>query len=401
MRLADSELAELLSAPESDRVERKESFKGDAPNTVREAVCAFANDLPGHGVPGVVLIGVRDDGTSAGLAVTDELLRSLSDIKNDGNIVPPPSLTVERRIVRGIELAVITVAPADSPPARYKGRVWVRVGPRRGIATAQDERILNERRRHRDRPFDIQPVQGATLADLDLERFEREYLPAAVAPDVLAANTRTAAERMAALKMIAAADATVPTVLGMLVLGRDPRSFLGGAYVQFLRVQGVDLAGPIIDEQLIDGSLLDISRKLDEKLTAHNRVAVDFTSAPTEQRHPLYPQAALQQVTRNALLHRSYEGTNAPVRVTWFDDRIEISSPGGPFGAVTVENFGAPHLADYRNPNVAEAMRVLGLVQKFGAGLAITRAALERNGNPPPEFTVSPSHVLVSLKCAP
>lgn len=397
----DQELGALLAAPESDRVERKESFKGDAPNTVREAVCAFANDLPGHGAAGVVFIGVRDDGTPAGLAVTDELLRSLSDIKTDGNILPPPTLTVERRVVGGMECAVITVAPADAPPVRYKGRVWVRVGPRRSVATAQDERILNERRRYRDRPFDIQPVHGATLADLDLQRFERDYLPAAVAPDVLAANARSTEERLAALKMVGAADARVPTVLGVLVLGKDARSFLSGAYVQFLRVQGTGLGGPIIDEQLIDGPLLDVARKLDEKLTAHNRVAVDFVSAPTEQRHPLYPPAALQQITRNALLHRSYEGTNAPVRVTWFDDRIEISSPGGPFGAVTVRNFGEPHLADYRNPNVAEAMRVLGLVQKFGAGLAITRAELERNGNPPPEFTVSPTHVLVTLRCAP
>jgi ATP-dependent DNA helicase RecG len=398
---SDSELEALLVTPESDRAERKESFKGDAPNTVREAVCAFANDLPGHGVPGVVFIGVRDDGTPTGLAVTDELLRALSDIKTDGNIVPPPTIVVERRILRGAEVAVITVAPADAPPVRYRGRVWVRIGPRRGIATAQDERILNERRRYRDRPFDIQPVHGATLADLDLQRFEREYLPAAVAPEVLAANSRTPQERLAALKMVTTADTPVPTVLGVLVLGKDPRAFLSGAYVQFLRVQGTALDGPILDEQLIDGPLLDVARKLDEKLTAHNRIAVDFTSAAAEQRHPLYPPAAVQQVTRNALLHRSYEGTNAPVRVSWFDDRIEISNPGGPFGAVTVENFGQPHLADYRNPNVAEAMRVLGLVQKFGAGIAITRAALHANGNPPPEFTVSPSHVLVTLRCAP
>lgn len=401
MRLSDAELAALLAAPESDRVERKESFKGDAPHTVRKAVCAFANDLPGHGAPGVVFIGVRDDGTPAGLAVTDELLRSLSDIKADGNIVPPPALVVKRRVLRGEELAVITVNPADAPPVRYRGRIWVRVGPRRSLATAQDERILNERRRHRDRPFDIQPVPQAVLSDLDLPRFERDYLPVAVPPDVLAANTRTPEERLAALKMVSSFDAPVPTVLGVLVLGKDPRAFLPGAYVQFLRVQGTSLADPILDEQLIGGPLLDTARALDEKLTAHNRIAVDFTSAQTESRHPLYPPAALQQVTRNALLHRSYEGTHAPVRVSWFDDRIEISSPGGPFGAVTVDNFGQPHLADYRNPNVAEAMRVLGLVQKFGAGIAITRAALRDNGNPAPEFTVSPSHVLVTLRCAP
>lgn len=396
----DEELETLLAAPESDLVERKQSFRGDAPNTVRQAVCAFANDLPGHARPGVVFIGVHDDGRPAGLVVDDELLRALSDIKSDGNIVPPPTLIVERRILRGAELAVVTVAPADAPPVRYKGRIWVRVGPRRAIATLQDERILNERRRHRDRPFDIQPVRGATLADLDLDRFEREYLPAAVAPDVLADNDRTTEERLAALKMVSSFDAPVPTVLSVLVLGKSPRDFLPGAYVQFLRIQGGSLADPVIDEQLIDGPLLDIARLLDEKLTAHNWVAVDFTSGTTEQRRPMYPPAALQQLTRNALLHRTYEGTHAPVRVTWFDDRVEVLSPGGPFGAVTIENFGQPYLADYRNPNLAEAMRVLGLVQRFGAGIAIARKTLHDNGNPPPEFTVTATHVLVSLRRA-
>jgi Ni,Fe-hydrogenase III small subunit len=48
------------------------------------------------------------------------------------------------------------------------------------------------------------------------------------------------------------------------------------------------------------------------------------------------------------------------VRVYWFDDRIEIYNPGGPYGAVTVENFGRPGVTDYRNPHLADAIKVLG-----------------------------------------
>ena len=57
-------------------------------------------------------------------------------------------------------------------------------------------------------------------------------------------------------------------------------------------------------------------------------------------RHPDYPIVALQQLVRNAIMHRDYETSNAPVRITWFNDRIEIQNPGGPFGQVTCENFG-------------------------------------------------------------
>lgn len=398
---SDKELENLLADLESDQVERKETFGGDAPAKVREAVCAFANDLPNHQRPGVIFIGARDDGRPSGLRVTDELLRQLADIKTDGNIVPPPTLTVAKRTLCGHEMAVITVWPADSPPVRYKGRIFIRIGPRRGVASAQDERILNEKRRHRDRPYDLRPVQDANLDDLDLVRFETEYLPAAVAPEILAANDRTRAQRLAATKMIVTADEPTPTVLGLLVLGKDPCRYLPGAYVQFLRLAGTDLADPVIDETRLTGPVADLLRRLDEKLAAHNRTRVDFTSGPREQRTALYPMEALQQLTRNAVMHRTYEGTNAPVRVNWFDDRIEIVSPGGPYGEVTTRNFGTPGLTDYRNPNLAEALRVLGFVQKFGSGIAVARQAMQRNGNPPIEFRVEHGYVVAVLKPAP
>src|SRR5690606_18311804 len=116
MTYTDEELTQMLSNLESDLVERKETFKGNAPTTAREAVCAFANDLPNHGQPGVVFIGVRDNGTPSNLPITDELLRQLGDIKTDGNIVPPPTLTVSKQTLAGVEVAVIIVWPADSPP---------------------------------------------------------------------------------------------------------------------------------------------------------------------------------------------------------------------------------------------------------------------------------------------
>jgi ATP-dependent DNA helicase RecG len=395
---SDDELERLLADTESDLVERKESFRGDAPPAIREAVCAFANDLPDHRRGGVVIVGARDDGAPTGIAVTDELLRSLADIKTDGNIVPPPTMTVRDRILRGYRMAVLIVEPSDSTPVRYRGRIHIRVGPRRGTAKAQDERILNEKRRYRDRPYDLHPRSDASPADLDRRFFELVYLPAAVAPDILAANDRDQTQRLAATKMIASTEDPVPTVLGLLVLGTRTRDFLAGAYIQFLRIDGRELSDPIVDAQLIDGTVADVLRRVDEKVTAHIRTAVDFTSGPLERRTSTYPLGALQQLVRNAVLHRTYEATNAPVRLYWFDDRIEIISPGGPYGAVTVETFGQPGLAEYRNPNLAEALHVLGFVQRYGIGIATARRALAENGNPPLEFEVDNTFVRATVR---
>ena len=143
-QFTDAELLQIITDDESDRVEFKETLSGSAPEKIREDICAFANDLPNHGEPGFVFVGVRKDKTIVGLQVTDELLRQLADMKNDGNIVPPPSMTVEKCLLQGKEVAVVKVEPSDSPPVKYKGSICIRTGSRRGIANAQDERILNE-----------------------------------------------------------------------------------------------------------------------------------------------------------------------------------------------------------------------------------------------------------------
>lgn len=163
----------------------------------------------------------------------------------------------------------------------------------------------------------------------------------------------------------------------------------------------MSLSDPIIDERRLDGALPMLLRELDELIRLNIRTAVTIGEELRDVRRSSYPVAALQQLTRNAVLHRNYEGTSAPVRLTWYADRVEIYSPGGPYGAVTVENFGQPGVTDYRNPILAEAMGGLGYVQKFGAGLAIARRSLADNGNPPPEFTADPSYIGVILREAP
>lgn len=243
----DSELATLSQDRESQLVERKRS--GADRSGIRKNICAFANDLPGTGRPGVIFIGVEDDGRCAGIKIDDELLRVLAQMRSDGNILPLPSMTVEKKSYHGCELAVIIVEPAVNPPVRYQGRVWVKVGPTVQTATAEEEQRLVERRRAADLPFDMRPATPASCDDLDRAYVTETYLPAAVSQEV-SANIET--------------------------------------------------------------------------------------------------------------------GTT-----------------------------------DYRNPLIAEIMRHLGFAQRFGLGLPLARKALADNGNPPSEFSFSPTHVGVTLRPTP
>jgi ATP-dependent DNA helicase RecG len=393
--MTDRELEQLLMEIESDRVERKASVSDRS--KIRQAICAFANDMPDHQKPGVIFVGVTDDGRCANLPITDDLLLELAGMRSDGNIVPIPTMSVQKKVLGGCEMAVIAVEPADAPPIRYQGRVCIRVGPRRDLATPEDERRLAEKRRFKDLPFDVRPVASATLDNLDRELFLREYVPSSLAADVLAQNNRTVEQQLASLRFATPPPDSIPTVLGLLVAGKDARQFLPATYVQFLRIDGTEITDPIKDQAEIAGPLTELLTRLEDKFQAHISIAADITSQARELRHADYPIVALQQLARNAILHRNYDGTNAPVRIIWFNDRIEMQNPGGPFGQVTKQNFGQG-LADYRNPNLAAAMKDLGYIQRFGVGLQLARSELKKNGNPPPEFQVEDSHVLAIVR---
>jgi len=391
--LTDPQLEDLLFGGERDYVERKSSVSD--PDVIRKNICAFANDLPDHRRTGVIFVGVRDDGTCAGLKIDESLLRNFADTR-DGNILPLPVMSVDKRTLRGCEMAVIQVEPSANPPVRYRGRTWVRVGPSLRSASVEEEVRLTEKRKWRNLPFDHQPVAGAQIDDLDLDVFQRTYLPGAVDAAVLRENQRGVQEQLASMRLVTPEG--VPTIAGVLAVGKDVRHWLPGAYIQFTRYAGLQMTDPIADQKEIDGPFPELLRLLDETINIQIGVSSRIVGHTREIKHPDYPAEALRQLARNAVMHRSYEATNSPIRFYWFADRVEIFNPGGPYGIVNRENFGTTGITDYRNPLVAEALKILGYVQRFGVGIPIARRELEKNENVPPEFTVEAQHVLATVR---
>jgi ATP-dependent DNA helicase RecG len=269
------------------------------------------------------------------------------------------------------------------------------------IASPDDERRLSEKRRFRDIPADIRPVTSAPMNALDNLVFQRVYIPAAVSDEVLELNERDVEHQLLAAKFAHPGPPVCPTVLGLLAVGRSPTDWIPGDYVQFLRIDGTLLTDPVQSARELRGTLPDILAELDELLKINIHATVDFTSATMEVQRPDYPLVALQQIVRNAVLHRSYGNTNAPARLYWFSDRVEVQNPGGPYGQVTRANFGTPGACDYRNPNLAAVMKDLGYVQRFGMGIAMARRAMADNGNPAPEFQVEDTHVAAILRRRP
>ena len=393
--LTADQLRALIADRESDRVELTISTKNT--DKFGEAICAFANDFPNHRQPGHLIVGVGDDGTVGGLTVNDPLLRRLGELRSNVNIEPLPVMTVQKYALPEGEVAVIEVLPSDLPPVRYKGRVWIRVGPSRRGANQQEERILIEKRTAWQRTFDVRPCPGCTLDDLVPDLFRISYLPAAVDRDVIAENNRGDREQMASLRFYDLA-ADCPTHAGALLFARDPLRWLAGASIQFVRWGGTTMADDPVGERRFSGDLITVLREVEAfvSLPAQARPVTD--SALRERTETDYPPVAIRELLLNAIMHRSYE-SNAPVRFYWYEDRIEIQNPGGLYGMASAENF--PRQTDYRNPVMAEALATLGYVNAFGRGVIRAQDALRRNGNPEAKFTFEPSHVLATIRRAP
>lgn len=390
--MTEQELCDLLAKHEADRVEFTTSTRDT--DKFSEAVCAFANDLPNHGCPGYLVVGVDDVGRFAEISVTDEFLRNLGGLRDDGNIQPLPALSVEKLTTTQGEVAIVTVQPALLPPVRYKGRICIRNGPRRGYATEHEERILIERRVSHAKTFDAQPCLGSALDDLSKPLFLIDYRQQAVAAEVIAENNRSVEQQLASLRFFDQKNGC-PTHAGILLFGLDVRKWLPGAYIQFLRIEGDSLAAPVSNDRELYGDLLTVLRELDALVDAQLTQFPVAESGLRERNVESYPRVAVRELLMNAVMHRDYAST-APLRITWLDDRMEIQSPGGLYGEASPANF--PRQTSYRNPVIAEALKTLGYVNRYGRGVLRAQDALAANGSPPAEFQFDAGYVLATIR---
>ena len=374
--MTKEEIRALLNDIESDRVERTISTTNT--DKFGQTICAFANDLPDYRLPGYLFLGVKDDGELQGLNVTDELLKNVAAIRTDGNIQPQPSMTVEKVAMEEGDIVMVKVEPSVFPPVRYKGRIWIRIGPRKGVANENDEHILMEKRRANVTSFDSSPCLNATIDDLDLQKFNHYYLPKAMTDEEIKEDNRNVKLQLSSFGFFDTRY-DCPTNAGLLLFAKNLRRFIPGAYVQYVRFAGTDRAGDIMTEHEFKDNLCTILPELETfiKTTIANRRPIPV-SALREDNVVDYPDWATRELLMNAICHRDYT-SNGPIQFYQYDDRIEIMNHGGLYGRANVENF--PNVNDYRNIVVAEAMKVLGFVNRHSRGVLKVQADLKTNEN--------------------
>lgn len=378
------ELYSIITSDESYRIERTVSTSNM--DKFQEAICAFANDLPGKREKGYLLIGVTDDGKPSGLKVDDALMKRISAIRSDGNILPLPVMSTEKVVTEQGDVLVVEVTPSFDTPVRYRGRSFVRIGPRRDIASAEEERILSERCAASLPTFDTRPCREAKLEDIDTDIIIREYLPRAIDVEVLASDKRPLKEQLASLHLFNM-QWDCPTYAALTMFGKNPRYFMPGSYIQYVRFKGQANGGEILNERRFEGCLFvalpELESFIRDGIITKRPVPVSILR---EKNVFNYPFKALRELLMNAVMHRDYQ-SNMPTRLYQYEDHIEVMNPGGLYGQARPENF--PNVNDYRNSVVAEMMRTLNYVNMFNHGIRDVQEQLRGNGNPEAIFNVN------------
>lgn len=189
------------------------------------------------------------------------------------------------------------------------------------------------------------------------------------------------------------------TKAGVLLLGKDPRALLPGAYVRFVRYQGTEKKTGAdhnaVKDEVFGDPLPRLFLRLSDFLRSQVRELSYLGPDGRFVREPEYPEFVWQEAVVNALVHRSYSLTNTPVMIEMYDDRLEITSPGDYPAGVTPREF----IHNPRNPRLMDGMRSLRFVRMLSEGSLRMRQEMLRANLPEPGFSpLGNPYVRVILK---
>ena len=178
-----------------------------------------------------------------------------------------------------------------------------------------------------------------------------------------------------------------PTYAAMVVFGKNPRRFMPGLYVQYVKFMGEDVTSEVENELQLEGNYCVMLPRLESllELSVIKKKPV-FVSLLREEMVSNYPYTAIRELLLNACMHRDLQ-SNTPLRFYEFANHLEILNAGGLYGNARPENF--PRVNDYRNPLIASAMKTFGYVNMFNRGVGQVQEDLKGNGNPPADFDVN------------
>lgn len=195
------------------------------------------------------------------------------------------------------------------------------------------------------------------------------------------------------------------TMAALMLFGLFPQAFFPRLCISATRIAGktmgeTDAQGRrFIDTKHIEGTIIEMLKQATEfvRSNTRNAIAIDPHSGQRTD-IPQYPPEAVREAVLNALVHRDYSvySETKPVMLNIYDDRLEITNPGGLYGRITIDQLGHAQ-PDTRNPILATALEILHETENRYSGIPTIKHAMEERHLPAPVFCNSQSEFRVIL----
>jgi len=358
------DLVDLLKRPEGKTLEFKRDLS--SPDSVLRAIIAFANTAGG-----TLLLGVEDAtrhvrGVLNPLAMEERLANLISD-----SILPHLMPELEILPWRRTHVVAVQVYPSSGRPHYLKatgldGGVYVRVGSTNRRA---DPEMIEELRRF---------ARGAAYDEQAMPEIDSEALDFRVAAASFASVRKLKRSDLETLRLVTKHQGRkVPTIGGMLLFGKDRESHFPDAWIQAGRFRGTD-KHHIADTLEIRSLPVQAVEEAIAFIQKHGLHGMQIGNVRRKERWNL-PPAAVREAIINAVAHADYAQRGAPIRISIFDDRLEVENPGLlPFG-LTVDDLHRG-VSKLRNRVIGRVFHELGLIEQWGSGIQRMAAACREAG---------------------
>ena len=380
---------------DTQRWEVKESVQ-ELPKKLLETISAFSNM---HG--GTIILGLSEKNgfkPADGFNV-DKIYAQMQTIGDA--MTPIVRMEVEKMRFEG---QILVVAQVPEMPKRMKPCYISKRGKYDGafIRSGDGDRHLTPYEVDRlsesqyQPQFDIEPVEAASIDDLDANTVEaiakraRELFPRVFGK----LSKETILIQLGVLTRIN--DRLCPTIAGLLAAGTFPQKYFPRLEIVFSVYPGVDkveaATGQLrylnskeiigsIPEMLLE-TLALVQQRMNTGAVIEGGLRKDI---------PDYPLEAVREAVANALQHRDYspEGRGSQVQINMYADRLEIINPGGLYGSTTVESLGKDGISSTRNEYLSRLLTYTPfesgfVVENKGTGFMVIEAALAKSLMPPP-----------------
>lgn len=357
-------------------------FKRNLNKEITKEICSFLNSSGGK-----IIIGINDDNTVHGIKLTNGNRSEIYSFLQP--VTPRPEITVSDFNYKGKDIIIVDVEPGKDKPYITAGLLYVRIGANAQKLTTPDE--MRDFFQTQNKVYFEQAVEQKFKFenDFDSEKYKKFIEQTDVNPkieiDTVLSNLRLFNDKKRFINA------------GILFFAKNPEKFFPNATIRCILFKGTDKRF-IADDKILTGSLPQQYFAAIEYLKQKLDLRYEIENTEKNQRIEKLeiPEIVFREAIVNAIVHRDYFEQGAKIHIEIYDDRVEITNPGGLVSGIPEKDFGKRSMS--RNPIIFGMFQRLRLVEQIGSGIARMREAMKDENLSVPEFSLDKMFVVTFLR---